>query len=113
MSEPDVILVFCTVSTEKEAVDIAETLVQREEAACVNVVPMVRSIYRWKGQVLTEAEQMMIIKTTQPLFEDVKRTVKELHSYELPEIVAVTVSDGDRNALNWIASVVKGGRENF
>lgn len=113
MSEPNVILVFCTVSTEKEAVDIAETLVQREEAACVNVVPMVRSIYRWKGQVLTEAEQMMIIKTTQPLFEDVKRTVKELHSYELPEIVAVTVSDGDRNALNWIASVVKGGRENF
>jgi len=113
VSEPDVILVFCTVSTEKEAVDIAETLVQREEAACVNVVPMVRSIYRWKGQVLTEAEQMMIIKTTQPLFEDVKRTVKELHSYELPEIVAVTVSDGDRNALNWIASVVKGGRENF
>lgn len=113
MSEPNVILVFCTVSTEKEAVDIAETLVQREEAACVNVVPMVRSIYRWKGQVLTEAEQMMIIKTTQPLLEDVKRTVKELHSYELPEIVAVTVSDGDRNALNWIASVVKGGRENF
>jgi periplasmic divalent cation tolerance protein len=74
---------------------------------------MVRSIYRWKGQVLTEAEQMMIIKTTQPLLEDVKRTVKELHSYELPEIVAVTVSDGDRSALNWIASVVKGGRENF
>ena len=113
MSEPNVILVFCTVSTEKEAVDIAETLVQREEAACVNVVPMVRSIYRWKGQVLTEAEQLMIIKTTQPLLEDVKKTVKELHSYELPEIVAVTVSDGDRNALNWIASVVKGGRENF
>ncbi len=106
-------MVFCTVSTEKEAVDIAETLVQREEAACVNVVPMVRSIYRWKGQVLNEAEQLMIIKTTQPMLEDVKRTVKELHSYELPEIVAVNVSDGDRNALNWIASVVKGGRENF
>lgn len=113
MSEPTIILVFCTVSTEKEAVDIAETLVQREEAACVNIVPMVRSIYRWKGQVLTEAEQLMIIKTTQPLLEDVKKTVKELHSYELPEIVAVTVSDGDRNALSWIASVVKGGRENF
>jgi periplasmic divalent cation tolerance protein len=113
VSEPTIILVFCTVSTEKEAVDIAETLVQREEAACVNIVPMVRSIYRWKGQVLTEAEQLMIIKTTQPLLEDVKKTVKELHSYELPEIVAVTVSDGDRNALSWIASVVKGGRENF
>jgi periplasmic divalent cation tolerance protein len=113
VSEPTIIPVFCTVSTEKEAVDIAETLVQREEAACVNIVPMVRSIYRWKGQVLTEAEQLMIIKTTQPLLEDVKKTVKELHSYELPEIVAVTVSDGDRNALSWIASVVKGGRENF
>ena len=104
---------FCTTATEKEAVDIAQTLVQREEAACVNVLPMVRSIFRWKGKISTETEQLLLIKTTHALFEDVKRTVKELHSYELPEIVAVCVDDGDRNVLNWIASVVKGGRQNF
>ena len=113
MSEPSVILVFCTASTEKEAVDIAQALVEREEAACVNVVPMIRSVYRWKGKIATENEHLMIVKTTQALLEDVKKTVKELHSYELPELVAVTVDDGDRNALSWIASVVKGGRENY
>lgn len=113
MTEPAVILVFCTVSSEKEGHEIAQALVEREEAACVNLLPMIRSVYRWKGKISTETEQFLIIKTTQPLFEDVKRTVKELHSYELPEILSVAVSDGDRNALNWIASVVKGGRENF
>ena len=113
MSEPEVILVFCTVSTENEALQIAQALVEREEAACVNVVPMIRSVYRWKGKIASENEHLMIVKTTQPLLEDVKKTVKELHSYELPEIVAVSVDDGDKNALNWIRSVVKGGRENY
>ena len=114
MSEPvQVIVVFCTVSTEKEGMAIAEALVEREEAACVNLLPMIRSVYRWKGNVTKETEQFLIIKTTQPLLEDVKKTVKELHSYELPEIIALTVDDGDRDALRWIASVVKGGRENF
>ena len=113
MSEPSVILVFCTASTEKEAVEIAQALLEREEAACVNVVPMIRSVYRWKGKIISENEHLMIVKTTQPLLEDVKKTVKELHSYERPEIVAVSVDDGDKNALNWIASVVKGGRENY
>ena len=111
--EPSIILVFCTASTENEALQIAQTLVEREEAACVNVVPMIRSVYRWKGKISSETEHLMLIKTTQALLEDVKKTVKELHSYELPEIVAVSVDDGDRNALNWIASVVKGGRENY
>ena len=113
VSEPSVILVFCTASTEKEAIEIAQTLVEREEAACVNVVPMIRSVYRWKGKISSETEQLLLIKTTQALLEDVKKTVKELHSYELPEILAVSVDDGDRNSLGWIASVVKGGRENY
>jgi periplasmic divalent cation tolerance protein len=113
VSEPSIILVFCTASTEKEAVQIAQTLVEREEAACVNIIPMIRSIYRWKGKISSETEQLLLIKTTQGLLEDLKKTVKELHSYELPEIVAVSVDDGDKNALSWIASVVKGGRQNY
>ena len=107
------VLVLCTASTEKEAVGIAQTLVEREDAACVNIVPMIRSIYRWKGKVNSESEQLLLIKTTQANLEDVKKTVRELHSYELPELIAMNVDDGDRSALNWIASVVKGGRENF
>jgi len=113
VSEPSVILVLCTASTEKEALQIAQTLVEREEAACVNVVPMIHSVYRWKGKISSETEQLLLIKTTQALLEDVKKTVKELHSYELPEIVSISVDDGDKNALAWIASVVKGGRENY
>ncbi len=113
VSEPSVILVFCTASNEKEALEIAQTLVEREEAACVNVVPMIRSVYRWKGKISSETENLLLIKTTQALLEDVKKTVKELHSYELPEIISISVDDGDRNALSWIASVVKGGRENY
>ncbi len=113
MSDPAVVIVFCTASGEKEAQAIAQALVQREEAACVNTIPTTRSVYRWKGKIWNETEQLLIIKTTQPLLEDVKRTVKELHSYELPEILAVQVVDGDRNALAWIASSVKGGRENL
>jgi periplasmic divalent cation tolerance protein len=112
MSEPAVVMVFCTVSTEKEAQNISQVLVQREEAACVNMVPMIRSVYRWKGKIWNETEQLLIIKTTRPMLEDVKKTVKELHSYELPEILALDVTEGDRNALSWIGSSVKAGKDN-
>lgn len=112
MRDAPAILVFVTASTEKEAAAIAEALVEREEAACVNVVPMVRSVYRWKGKVWNETEQLLVIKTTPPAFEDVKRTVKELHSYELPEILAVAVADGEPNVLAWIGGSVKPGRDN-
>ena len=112
MTPHNVLIVLCTASNEKEAMTIAQALVEREEAACVNLVPMVRSVYRWKGRVWNETEQLLIIKTTAPAFEDVKRTVKELHSYELPEILALPVSDGEPNALAWIGSSVKHGRDN-
>jgi periplasmic divalent cation tolerance protein len=111
MRDAAAIVVLVTASTEKEAQAIAEALVGREEAACVNVVPMVRSVYRWKGKVWNETEQLLVIKTTPQAFEDVKRTVKELHSYELPEILAMVVADGEPNVLAWIASSVKSGRD--
>ena len=112
MSDASVLLVLCTASSEKEAAALANALVQREEAACVNIVPMVRSVYRWKGKVWNEAEQLLLIKTTRPMLDAVRRTVKELHSYELPEVIAVSVDEGDPNALAWIAGSVKSGRDN-
>jgi periplasmic divalent cation tolerance protein len=111
VSQAPVQIVYCTTSSEKEALGIAQALVQREEAACVNIVPMTRSVYRWKGKIWNETEQFLIIKTTEPLLEDVRRTIKELHSYELPEILAVTVSGGDAAALAWIQGSVKGGKD--
>ena len=112
MSASSVYVVLCTASTEKEAARIAQALVEREEAACVNIVPMMRSVYRWKGKIWNESEQLLIIKTTQAAFEDVKRTVKELHSYELPEILALPIADGESNALAWIGASIRHGRDN-
>jgi periplasmic divalent cation tolerance protein len=111
--ENDVILVLSTASSEKEAMMIAQALVEHELAACVNVVPAIRSIYRWKGKIWNEVENMLFIKTTSPQLEELKKMIKELHSYELPEVLALKIDDGEKNVLNWIGSSVKGGRERF
>lgn len=111
MSEPAALIVLVTTATDKEASTIASALVEREEAACVNIVPMVRSVYRWKDKVWNETEQLLVIKTTAAAFEDVKRTVKELHSYELPEILALSIAQGEPSVLSWIASSVRPGRD--
>ncbi|HEU5180351.1 MAG TPA: divalent-cation tolerance protein CutA [Candidatus Polarisedimenticolia bacterium] len=111
--ENDAILVLSTASSEKEAMMIAQALVEHELAACVNVVPAIRSIYRWKGKIWNEVENMLFIKTTSPQLEELKKMIKELHSYELPEVLAVKIDDGEKNVLNWIGSSVKGGRERF
>ena len=111
--ENDVMLVLSTASSEKEAMTIAQALVDQELAACVNVVPAIRSLYRWKGKIWNEVENMIFIKTTSAQLEEIKKTLKDLHSYELPEVLAVKVDDGEKNVLNWIGSSVKGGRERF
>jgi periplasmic divalent cation tolerance protein len=112
MSEHPVVIVLSTAANENEAQSIARALVQREQAACVNIIPMVRSIYRWKGKVWNETEQLLMIKTIAAALPDLTRTVKELHSYELPEILVLPVGDGDPSALSWIVGSVKMGRDN-
>jgi periplasmic divalent cation tolerance protein len=111
--ENDVILVLSTASSEKEAMTIAQALVEQELAACVNVVPAIRSLYRWKGKIWNEVENLMFIKTTSSQLEEIKKVIKDLHSYELPEVLAMKIDDGEKNVLNWIGSSVKGGRERF
>lgn len=100
------IVVVTTVGTEEQAFQIARELVARRQAACVNVLPGVRSVYRWKGKICKDGELLLVIKTLEAEFEGVSATIRELHSYELPEILSFHVTQGETNFLEWIRSSV-------
>ena len=85
-------IVFMTASNGEEASRIAETLVSEGLAACVNLLGSCRSVYRWKGELVRDEEVLMIAKTNKERFADIERRVLELHSYEVPEIIAVDIS---------------------
>ena len=101
--------IFVTASTEQEGVNIGRTLVEEGLAACANIVPHIRSVYRWKGKIWDEQEILIIIKSRLELFEKVRNRVRELHSYEVPEITAVKLTHGDETYLQWIAEVTTKG----
>ncbi len=82
-------------------------LVAERHAACVNVIPSVRSTYRWQGEVQQDEESLLIIKTTAECFAALKEAVLKSHPYELPEIVAVNLSDGHAPYLDWILNSTK------
>ncbi|HEY3571035.1 MAG TPA: divalent-cation tolerance protein CutA [Thermoanaerobaculia bacterium] len=100
------IVVLTTVGTEEQAYLIAREIVARRQAACVNVVPGIRSIYRWKGKICKDGELMLIVKTLESELVGVQDTIRELHSYELPEILSFNVSYGEPRFLEWIAGSV-------
>lgn len=98
------IVVVTSVGTEEQANLIARELVERRHASCVNIVPAVRSVYRWKGRVCSDSEYLLLVKTLATEFEAVRSTIAELHTYELPEVLAFTIADGDRAFLDWLAA---------
>ena len=100
------IAVVTTVGTEEQAYEIAREIVARRQAACVNIVPGIRSIYRWKGKICKDGELLLVIKTVEREFEGVSATIRELHSYELPEILSFNVAEGDPNFLDWLRGSV-------
>jgi periplasmic divalent cation tolerance protein len=100
-------LVFTSTGSQDEARSIARALVERRLAACVNIVPQIESIYRWRENVDETQEWLLIIKTTGSAFERVRDAVKELHSYELPECICLPIEDGSPAYLSWIGDSVK------
>jgi periplasmic divalent cation tolerance protein len=100
------IVVLTTVGTEDQANSIAREIVARRLAACVNIVPGVRSIYRWKGKICKDGELLLVIKTMEGELASIAATIRELHSYELPEILSFRVARGDERFLEWIAGCV-------
>ena len=91
------LLVLTTVARAEDAERIAQELVGRRLAACVNVLPGVRSIYRWKGAVERDEERLLVIKTRADRFEALRETLLALHPYELPEVVALPIEGGKRS----------------
>ncbi len=100
-------IVLSTAGSEEEARKIAHALVERRLAACVNVVGPLYSVYRWKGAVESASEHLLIIKTTEALFLGVRDAIRELHSYELPECVMLSIEAGSEEYLKWIDESVE------
>ena len=101
-------IVLSTAGSEEEARRIARYLVERQLAACVNIVPRMESIYRWEGRIESNQEWMLIIKTSADQFPAVRDAVRELHSYELPECIALSIEDGSSEYLDWLGESLGG-----
>ncbi|MBI5100550.1 MAG: divalent-cation tolerance protein CutA [Nitrospirae bacterium] len=99
---PEYIAVLITAPDEQEAVRIAEGLVSERLAGCVNIVRNVRSIYRWEGKTEDSTEVLMIAKTRRELFDPLVKKVRELHSYKVPEVIALPVMLGFDDYLGWL-----------
>jgi periplasmic divalent cation tolerance protein len=103
------ILVLCTVGSDEDAELIARQLVERQLVACVNVVPRVISIYRWKGRIERDEERLLLIKTRGERFEALREAIVALHPYECPEIVALPIDAGHEPYLAWLDAAVGAG----
>ena len=102
---PHLVLVLTTVPSDSLGEEIARALVEERLAACVNISGPMTSIYRWKGQVESESERQLVIKTTADRVAAVQRRIQELHSYELPEFIVIDASGVSDKYLEWVLSV--------
>jgi periplasmic divalent cation tolerance protein len=95
-------VVVTTVGDEQQANEIARELIARRHAACVNMLPGIRSCYRWQGKIVRDSEILLMIKTTAEEYDHVAETIRELHEYDLPEILAFEIKKGDPAFLEWL-----------
>lgn len=102
----DKVIVYTTCGKAEDAERLAQGLIERRLAACVNVVPGVRSYYRWKGKIENDAEFLLIIKTARALVDPLRVEIEKLHPYELPELIVAPIIDGSPNYLAWLEQEV-------
>jgi periplasmic divalent cation tolerance protein len=105
MTDKRVVLTTC--GSSEEAHRIAQELVERRLAACVNIIPEIESVYRWKDEIETATEFLLVIKTTVAAVERLRDALRELHSYELPECAQIVIEDGSAAYLEWISESVR------
>ncbi len=99
----ELIQILTTVEREEEAEGIASELVERRLAACVQIVGPIASTYRWNDEVQTTEEWQCWIKTRRDLYDDVESAIRQLHAYEVPEIIAMPIIEGSKDYLEWVA----------
>lgn len=103
----DKIVVFSTCAGEEEAAKLARALVEERLAACVSVIPGVRSFYQWKGALESSSECLLVIKSSHDLFAQLGAALERMHSYELPEVIALPVVDGSPPYLAWLEANIR------
>ena len=99
---PEAILILTTAGDEDQARQIATHLVESRLVACVNVIPRIRSVYRWEGKLVEEEELLLICKTSPSRFEPVRKAIRKIHTYDCPEVICVEVPRGDPDYLGWL-----------
>jgi periplasmic divalent cation tolerance protein len=102
VNRADRIVVLITAGSKEEAHKIAKLLLKEKRAACVNIVPGVDSLFRWKGKIDSARESILVVKTRASLFPEIIDLVKKAHSYEVPEIIAVPIIGGSEEYLEWL-----------
>lgn len=100
------ILVLTTVGKKSDAAKIARTLVKKKLAACVSIIKIEKSVYRWKGKIASEGEYLLVIKTTKTQYSRLETAIKVMHPYELPEIIALPIKQGHDKYLDWVSDCV-------
>ncbi len=101
------IVIYITAGSVSEAKKIGHTLVEEKLVACSNIISPIHSIYSWQGKICDDKEALMMLKTKQELFKQIVIRVEELHSYDVPEIIAIPIIDGSSKYLSWINEETK------
>jgi len=109
MKETGKVVIFVTTSTEEEAHSIAELLLGHKKAACINIVPRIESSFWWQGKLDSAQESLLIIKTKASVLAEIINLVKDVHTYQVPEIIALPIIGGSEDYLKWIDGEVKDG----
>ena len=105
----DKIVVLSTCPTQEEAERLARILLDARLAACINVIPRIRSYYRWKGAIESADECLLVVKSSRELFSSIGAVLEKEHSYEVPEVLALPVVEGATNYLNWLLANLRSG----
>ena len=108
-AEEQLCLVYVTAPNEEVAEELAKLVVSKKLAACVNILPSIKSVYIWEEKLESQPEVLLVIKTRRSRFDELESTICENHPYDVPEVILTEINDGSENYLNWLLNQTNGG----